>query len=152
VVADRDELHALHRSDQLRQVRQGPAELAGERAQQQVPLLGRGALVDQGHDLPVAGQDIAGDVGDQHQVEPGDVDAADPALVEAVRDDGEALPEVGVLPDPARTVDPARARLDQRPHKRIHRVRLGRGLLGLGHGRSFWLGGALLRRCLSLKA
>ena len=34
--------------------------------------------------------------------------------------------------------------------ERVHRARLWRGLLGLGHGRSFGRVGALLRRCLTL--
>jgi len=61
---------------------------------------------------------------------------AAPALLpvlDAIRDDRQALPQVGVLADPARAVDVAGARLDQRPLERVDQPRL-LGCIGGRHG------------------
>src|SRR4029079_4462583 len=101
------------------------------------PLLLRPPLVDEAHDRPVAGEDVAGDVTDEDEVEPGDVEVANLPPLDAVRDDREALTQIRVLADPARAVDVARAGLDQRPLQRVDVLRLRAALLRRGHSSSF---------------
>src|SRR5262249_22130971 len=118
----------------LPEVAQRAAELAGERRQHRVPLLVVPPFVDEGGYLPVPRQNVSRDVAGEYQVEPGDVDVLDLAPLDAVRDDRIAVAEVGIFSNPARTVDVARARLDQRALERVDRPGLLTGLLNHRHG------------------
>ena len=132
-----NELDALHLADQRRpEIAERAAELAGERLQERVPLLLRPALVDQRDDLPVAGENVPRDMADQDEAEARDVELADLPALDAVGDDREALPQIRVLADPARTVDVAGAGLDQRAVERVDRPRSLAGLLNCGHSDS----------------
>ena len=58
---------------------------------------------------------------------PGDVDLADRALVEVVGVEGEALPAVRILADPAGAQDAARAGLQERALQQVSRRRSSAG-------------------------
>src|SRR3972149_6744547 len=98
---DRHALHGDDLSDQLRQVRQRAAQLAGEGVEKRLLLLRRSLVVHVDDGPPVALEDVTGDVGQQHEAAAGYVAAIHRAAVDVVADDSVALPAVRVLPDPA---------------------------------------------------
>jgi hypothetical protein len=70
LVRDRNELNTFHLPDQRRpEIAERTAELSGEGFQEAVSLLLRRALVDERHDLPVAGENVPRDVADQNEAE-----------------------------------------------------------------------------------
>jgi len=90
-----------HFADQLGEVRDRSAQLAGVNAEDRFLLLRRDLVVEVDGGAPVARQDVAGNVRDQRNRMAGDVDAVDRALVEMPGNDGVAGAEVGILADPA---------------------------------------------------
>src|SRR3990172_4182799 len=98
---DRHALHGDDLSDQLRQVRQRAAQLAGEGVEKRLLLLRRSLVVHVDDGPPVALEHVAGGVGKQHDAAAGDVDAIHGATVDVVRDYPVALPAVRIFPDPA---------------------------------------------------
>src|SRR3990172_8158661 len=98
---DRHALHGDDLSDQLRQVRKRAAELAGEGVEKRLLLLRRSLVVHVDDGPPVALEDVAGDVGQQHEAAAGYVDAVDRAPVDVVANYSFADAAVRVLSDPA---------------------------------------------------
>src|SRR5262249_40792171 len=90
-----------------------PAQLAGPHAEQRVTLGRRRAVVHVDADLPVAFQDVAGNVRQNHQRPAGDVDAVRHSLVDVPREHAVAPPTVRILADPAGTERVARTDLQE---------------------------------------
>src|SRR3990172_9606197 len=79
---DRHALHGDDLSDQLRQVRQRPAQLAGEGVEKRLLLLRRSLVVHVDDGPPVALEDVTGDVGQKNEAAAGYVDAIHCAAVD----------------------------------------------------------------------
>jgi hypothetical protein len=108
--------HLLDRhdlADELRQVGDGPALLAGVDGEQRVLLLLGYLVVEVDGGGPVALQDVARDVSDHRDRSARHVDAVDRSLVEMPGDDGVAGAVVRILSDPARAQHAAVANLQQ---------------------------------------
>src|SRR5918996_5961308 len=127
LVRDRCAHHVDDLADELRQIGERAAELAGERVEDGLHLLVRRPVVDEQHLLPVPGQHVPRDERHGRERQPAHVDPADPAAVEVVCHHRAASPVVGVLPDPAGTQHVAIACLEQRALELVAR----RYLLGL---------------------
>ncbi len=110
---DRHLLDRHHFADELDEIADRAAELAGVDGQDGVLLRRRDAIVEINRRPPVALKDVAGHVGDHRDRAIGHIDAVDRSLVEMPRDDRVAGLEIGILADPARTQYPTVANFEQ---------------------------------------
>jgi hypothetical protein len=109
----------LTTSDQRGQIRDGPALLAGEHAEERCLLLLAGALVDIELSPPVALQRIAGDEYVDRKCQSGNVEPIDRAAVEMIGEGGLARSVVRLFADPARAKHIAVANLEDAPFQLI---------------------------------
>ncbi len=119
VERDRRALDRHDLADQLHQIGDRSAGLAGVDLEQRFFLRVGGGVVDVDRGGPVAFQDVAGDVRDGGDRGAGHIDIVDRALVHVPGDDRVAGAEIGVFADPARTQDTAVADLEQPAFKLI---------------------------------
>src|SRR5207248_7354850 len=116
-------LDAHHLPDQLRQVSDRAAELASPDVQERLMLLGRRLVVHVDDRLPVALEDVAGDVNQGREGEARDIQAVHRASIDVPGQHTVTRPIVRVLADPARAEDVAGTDLQQSTIQLVrHRV------------------------------
>src|SRR6266567_2085358 len=113
VESNRHALHGDHFADELHQLADRPAELAGVHLEDRFFLRRRRIVGNVDGRAPVSLQYVAGNVRDQRDRRAFDVDAFDRSLVETPRHDRVAGAEVRILSDPAGTQDPTVAHFQQ---------------------------------------
>src|SRR5271165_1728190 len=112
---DRHALYPDHFADQLRQLGDRSAELAGIDVQQRVLLYVRGALVEVEGDPEIAAENISGNVGHHGNRSPGDINSVDRSRIEMISENRVAGAVVGILPNPAWAQHPAIAYFEKTP-------------------------------------
>jgi hypothetical protein len=129
---DRRPLDPDHLADQSGEIRDGTAELPGEQAEQRTLLFVGRSVVDEDDGGPrLRFEDVLRDVGRDRDRQTVDGDAFDRALVDAPGDRRVAGLVVGVLADPARAEDIARADFQQATFDLVaHRVSLAMAVVG----------------------